>query len=340
MYQIDSETLNLIKRSCKGKKYIKLTIGLLEGKDTMLKVYDESGEIAPGPAYTYEIGSITKTFTASLLSKFVFENKMSLNDSIKKYIPGLDIEQYFPTLHRIATHTSGYSSAFPLNNREYIGLYLDLIFTGKIQKVNPLNMDLDKMSMLVKKSKLEDADYKWKYSNFGLSLLGYAIGTVSGKAYWDTMNDFLLNELGLENTYLGTFSDKNLHGFNAKNVECGNWCWDEKNLVAPAGAISSTAEDLLKYAWLNMFEEKPYLQLCHKKHANASKKYDMGLAWWLHRNNNNIIMHGGGTGCFSSFLVIDKEKKAAAVVLANYRLGIDLDQKIGLSLLEDLKRSN
>lgn len=92
MYQINSKTLNLIKKSCKGKKHIKLTIGLLAGKDTMLKVYDESGEIAPEPAYTYEIGSITKIFTASLLSKFVFENKMSLTDSIKKYIPGLDTE--------------------------------------------------------------------------------------------------------------------------------------------------------------------------------------------------------------------------------------------------------
>ncbi len=335
MYQIDSKTLNLIQKTCKGKKHIKLTTGLISGKDIILKVYDESGEIASAPAYTYEIGSITKTFTASLLSKFVFENKMLLNDSIKKYIPGLDTEQYFPTLKRIATHTAGYSSAFPLNNLDNMGLYLDLIFSGKIQKVNPLNMDMDKMIRLIKKSKLRDIDYKWKYSNFGLSLLGYAISTVSGKDYWEIMNEFLFSELGLENTYLGTLSNKNLNGFNAKNVGCGNWFWDEKNLVAPAGAISSTAKDLLKYARMNMFEEKPYLQLCHEKHANASKKYDMGLAWWLLRSNNNIIMHGGGTGCFSSFLIINKDKKAASVVLANYRLGFALDQKIGLSLLEN-----
>ncbi|WP_246277178.1 beta-lactamase family protein [Neobacillus endophyticus] len=65
----------------------------------------------------------------------------------------------------------------------------------------------------------------------------------------------------------------------------------------------------------------------------------MGLSWFLLKKNNNVCLHGGGTGCFSSFLGFDKEKKVAAVVLANYRLGINDDEKIGFSLLESLQKS-
>ena len=64
----------------------------------------------------------------------------------------------------------------------------------------------------------------------------------------------------------------------------------------------------------------------------------MGLGWWLHKNNHDILDHGGGTGSFGSFLVIDKSKKLAVVVLSNYRLGINSERKIGLSILENLSK--
>ena len=80
------------------------------------------------------------------------------------------------------------------------------------------------------------------------------------------------------------------------------------------------------------------MSLCHQNHAKGPKKYEMGLAWWLLKENNNVLVHGGGTGCFSTFLAIDKSKKVASVVLANYRLGIASDQKIGFSILENLQK--
>ncbi|MCY9670593.1 beta-lactamase family protein [Paenibacillus alginolyticus] len=74
-----------------------------------------------------------------------------------------------------------------------------------------------------------------------------------------------------------------------------------------------------------------------EKHGIGTKKYDMGLGWWLLKKNNNTYWHGGGTGCFSSFLGCDKDRKAAVVVLANYGLGINDDQNIGFTLLESLQ---
>ncbi|MBY0123798.1 serine hydrolase [Bacillus sp. S/N-304-OC-R1] len=339
MFEISDETLQLIKNACRGKKHLKLTVGYLIDNNSVIKIYNENGELHSSQTYHYEIGSITKTFTSSLLSKYVSENKVSLNDSIQKYVEGLKKDEYYPTLLRLATHSSGYSQTLPLNNREYLSIILGLMIGGgDLSKTNPLQMDLNKMKMLIEKSKVKDKDYSWKYSNFGMSLIGDVLGSVSGRGYWDTMNEFLQNELGLKDTYLGT-SNNNLPGYDRKNNDCGNWKWDKDNLLSPAGAISSTADDLLKYAKINMDEDKPYLSLCHKKHGNGDKKHDMGLGWQLLKKNNHVIFHGGGTGCFSSFLGIDKEKKVASVVLANYRLGGNADEKIGMSLLESLQRS-
>jgi len=338
MFEISDKTLGLIKKTCKGKKNLKLTVGYLTGNDSVIKMYNENGELDSFEKYYYEIGSITKTFTASLFSKYVFENKMSLSDSIQKYIGELTSNQYYPTLQRLATHSSGYSGTLPLNKREYFKIILGLISgRGDMKKNNPLNMDFNKMKMLIEENKLKDANYSWKYSNFGMSLIGYALGIVSGKGYWDVMNDFIQNELALSDTYLGTLKN-NLHGYDNKNNDCENWKWNKDNLISSAGAISSTAEDMLKYAKINIYEDKPYLYLCHKKQGNGKKRYDMGLGWFLLKKNNNVVSHGGGTGCFSSFLAYDKDKKVAAVVLANYRLGMNDDENIVVSLLESLQK--
>ncbi|MFS0782938.1 serine hydrolase domain-containing protein [Bacillus sp. 1P06AnD] len=338
MFEISDKTLKLIKRACRGKKHIKLTVGYLTTDNhSVIKIFNEKGEQDPSKKYHYEIGSITKTFTVSLLSKYVAEDKLSINDSIQTYIEDLKGDEYYPTLLRLATHSSGYSARLPLNKREYFNLILGLIMgSGDMNKTNPLNMDYDKMKILIEKNKLRNMDYSWKYSNFGISLLGYGLGIVSGRGYWDTMNEFLHKELGLCDTYLGT-SNNNLHGYNKKNDDCGNWDWNKENLISPAGAVSSTADDLLKYAKIHISEDKPYMSLCHKKYGNATKKYDMGLGWLLLKKNHNVILHGGGTGCFSSFLAIDKEKKVASVVLANYQLGRKEDEQIGISLLESLQ---
>ena len=97
----------------------------------------------------------------------------------------------------------------------------------------------------------------------------------------------------------------------------------------------STAEDLLAYAKMNMHEEKPYLSLCHQKHANVAKNWDMGLAWMIYRMKNYSVMrHIGGTGCFRTFLGFSKEKKAAVVILSNYFLfGIE---KLGHAIFENI----
>ena len=334
---INPHAMRLIQKCCKGRKHIRLTVGVEVDGERSIAVFGESGQV-DNENYIYEIGSIGKTITATLLSSSIHEHKMSLDDSIQKYFDGLDAERYYPTLRRLATHTSGYSGRLPLTRRQFLKMYLDVV-CGLNQGILPLHVDLERMKAFVQNTRLQDKDYKWAYSNFGFGLIGYAIGVVAGRSYQDTMDEFLVKELGLNTTYVG-ITDRNLHGFSRRNQDCGNWMWQSDNLMGPAGAISSTADDLLTYASLNMNEELPYLSLCHQKHAHQSKKYDMGLGWFLHKENNKVMHHEGGTGAFGSFLALDKEKKVAVVVLANYKLWITSESSIGLSILESLQRNH
>ena len=338
MYKLSEKTEKLIKKAVKGKKHLKLNIGVMIGDKTDIRTFDENGEIEY-ENNIYEIGSITKVFTTSLLAKMVFENKMQLEDSIKKYIPELNQGDYYPSLLRLAAHKSGISSEDLLGRSKWENFLIIIdMLSQKHNKTreNFLFMDYNKMLELYHKNKKIEKEYKWKYSNFGISMLGYAIGAADGRGYWEVMNDYLKNDLGLKNTYLGTMKNKNLNGFSNKNENWGNYEWEGRELMAPAGALSSTAEDLLTFAKINM--EKNYLTLCHKKYTNLDKKYyDMGLGWWLDKKDNNVMMHGGTTGCFDTFLILDKEKKIAAAFLPNYRMGLGLQMTIGPAIMEDIK---
>jgi len=330
---MDGKTFGLIGRACKGRKHIKLTVGTLDANGTQtINVFGENGEIQ-NENYIYEIGSITKTFTCSLLAKYIYEQKMSLDDPISKYVDGLGTGKYYPTLKRLATHTSGYPTYFPFSKWEYAKLIYRQLFGGKNQGVFPFQMDLERMTQLALGRELQDKNYPWQYSNFGMALLGYAISVAAGQDYWSLMNDFLSDELGLKHSYTGTANDKNLRGYSKKNKDIGNWVWG-KDLTAPAGDISSTAQDLLEYAHIHLYEEKPYLALGHQKHI-VSKKLDMGLGWILKKENNNVLWHNGGTGAFRTHLAIDKERRLAVVTLVNCPIFMD---SIGASILEYLQK--
>ncbi len=242
----------------------------------------------------------------------------------------------YPTIKRLLTHTSGYTTRLPMSRKENLQTGLSPMTNALFSSM--FYMDEQKMRDILSRTDLTDKDYKWHYSNFGFSLLGYAAGVVSGEGYTAAMDKFLADDLGLPNSYTGTLPEKNLPGFSKKDRSGGNVNWGD-NLVRPAGDISSTAKDLLRYAEIHMNEELPYVSVCHQKHAKHGFPFaqlldiDMGLGWWVGRKEP-LIMHGGDTATFSSALIADKKHKTAAVVLSNYP-GNSLNlSKIAIPLLK------
>lgn len=319
---INNEANELIEKLMTKHPNTLLTIGALKKGETTFKLFDKNGEI-PYESHLYEMGSIGKTFTTSLLAKLISEGKMNLDDPVSKYIPELEAGKYYPTLKRLATHTAGYSENF--NVEEDLKLSLKILWRNVILRKQQLLQDVytmnkEKMIQLTKVAKLEDKDYSWVYSNFGMALLGQAISHVAGKDFISLMNEYMQQELQLSNTTVATNYDQLIQGYDVKNQAISPYIADAKEMFFPAGAgMFSTAEDLLEYARLNLKETPAYLALGHVYQAAGNEKsggMDMALGWWLN-TREKIWWHGGNTSGFATSLAFIKETDFAAVILAN-----------------------
>ena len=275
--------------------------------------------------YDYEIGSITKTFTAMLISKAIEERRINLDDNISNY---LELEnRYYPTIKRIITHTSGlkpYYLSFQKIKNYFVGGN-DFYNISKEQLLKELN-----------KTKLENKDYNFNYSNFGVSTLGLVLQKVYDKNYNELLEEYL-KQLDMNNTTIAT-QIGNLSGY---------WKWNEDDGYIPSGAIISNIEDMSKYLETLITSDENYVIRMQEplKDVNAvNEVYDLfdvnvdsvGMAWMID-NKNNIIWHNGATTNFNSYIGYNKEKKVGVVVLSNISTQKDVNMTlIGNKIMHEL----
>jgi len=314
---INDKANELIQGLMKKHPHTLLTIGILHKGETSFKLFNKEGEI-PYESHLYEMGSIGKTFTISLLAKYVSEGKMKLDDSVAKYIPELNDGKYYPTLKRLATHTAGYPTRYPIDTWGEIFSMNWKHFTGKQYSfLDYAWMDKERILKIAKYTKLKDKDYKWRYANFGIAFLGLAIANVAQKSPCELLTDYYQGELGLKNTVTTVGEKKILTGFDKKNRVKDNWQVDEHEYMSFAGGGPvTTAEDMLEWARLNIEETPSYLALAHETRATGSILGHMGLGWWLNLKGGTL-WHGGNTDGFATYLTFAKEKEFALVILAN-----------------------
>ena len=275
--------------------------------------------------YDYEIGSITKTFTAMLISKAIEEGRINLDDNISNY---LELEnRYYPTIKRIITHTSGlkpYYLSFQKIKNYFVGGN-DFYNISEEQLLKELN-----------KTKLENKDYNFNYSNFGVSTLGLVLQKVYDKNYNELLEEYL-KQLDMNNTTIAT-QIGNLSGY---------WKWNEDDGYIPSGAIISNIEDMSKYLETLITSDENYVIRMQEplKDINAvNEVYDLfdvnvdsvGMAWMID-NKNNIIWHNGATTNFNSYIGYNKEKKVGVVVLSNISTQKDVNMTlIGNKIMHEL----
>lgn len=287
---------------------VKLTIGLLKADQTSFAVLGADSEKLEPVEYEYEIGSISKTFTASMLCKAVTDGKIGLEDSIAKYLP-LDSDAFFPTVRSLATHTSGYGE-YPFDSSALSDQELEKIdedfHSRRLNIYRGLNraVILNQINMRI----LKDKQYGWEYSNFGYAVLGTVLGDVNQTDFRTAAENFMHSDLGLANTHFGD---------GAGNLD-HYWSWNQDDAYLAAGGIVSTVTDLLKYGRAHLNDTPSCLALSHKAYQTFEKDgFSMGLGWIID-SKTGYIWHNGGTSSFTSFLGIDKEHQIVVVILSNY----------------------
>lgn len=303
-----------------------ITVGIIKDGELSYKVYGENGKEISPELHTYEIGSLTKTFTAALINKASTEGKLDLDNTIDYYL-SLPKGNEYPTIKELLTHTSGYKgyyfenqmiSNFFKGRNDFYGITKNMV----LDKAKDLNMD--------------NENYEFNYSNFGYAILGLVLEVVYDSDYTTIVNDFAQNELGLKDTRI---SDK--------SGDLGNyWDWKEDDAYLSAGAITSNISDMLSYAQMQL-DSNPYFDECHEsmKIINASNKdYKMmginmdeiGMSWIIDEENG-IIWHNGGTGGYNSYLGFNLKTETAVIILANlspnYRIPATV---LGIKLLVEM----
>jgi CubicO group peptidase (beta-lactamase class C family) len=271
---------------------------------------------APNGDTVYEIGSITKTFTATLLAQAVLAGRVTLDTPVAQLLPDFKIPSRGAkqiTLGLLGTQYSGLprlsSNLLPKDGTDPYADY-----------------DAAKLKAFLAGYELpRDPGAVYEYSNLGFGLLGYALAQPEHTGWSALTDDRILKPLGM--TMSGTVLSDAMRahlapGHDGIGNRVKNWDFDA---LAGAGAIRSTANDLLRYMRANMGVDRSPLaaamKLAQAPLSDANKTNRIGLAWMTSRTG--IVWHNGGTGGYRSFLGFTADRQHGVVILSN--TAVDLD---------------
>lgn len=326
---IPADVKENIKQRVDSGQHPGIVVGMIDGDKTEYYSYGVKslvGKESMDEHTVFEIGSISKTFTAILLADQVVKKKMNLDDPLQKYLPqgvtaptrnGVSIK-----LVNLANHTSSLSR-----------------MPDNFKPANPANPYADYSEkqlydFLQRYVLPRDIGSQYEYSNYAVGLLGHVLATQQHTTYEALMVAVIAKPLGMEDTRV-VFTPamkKNLAMGHADGIQVENW---DLPTLAGAGAIRSTAADMLKYLSANMGKTQsklyPAMQLAHQHSRPEGAIPMVGLGWHMsNAGTHELILHSGGTGGYRSFAGFVKDGTRGVVVLTNSTASAD---DIGMHLL-------
>lgn len=278
----------------------------------------------------YDIGSITKTFTTTLLAITVNMGKITLETPITKFLPdsvsnNSDLKDI--TFKELANHTSGLPR-LPDN------------FERNLTDLNQpyQNYHTKEMFSFLKHFKLiRKAGIKYEYSNFAVGLLGVLLERIHNKPYQTLIRQYVTGPANLNRTEfsIDAFkSDLIAQGYDEHEIPVPVW-----NFAAfqAAGALKSCASDLLAYSKLQLFSSDHTLhagiKLTHQVTFNDSTNI-LGLGWHFLSGDQKVIQHGGGTGGYRSMICVNLDRQLSVVILTN---NASTGDALGIELIKALE---
>lgn len=297
-----------------------LSIGILRNDSLFTYGYGEtrlgSRDIPTGNTL-FEIGSVSKTFTAVLLADAVRRGMVKLDDPVSKYLPdslpplrhdGIDV-----TLQMLANHTSGLLR-LPTN------LKSGSLFNPQDPYAHYDEQEL--FSYLKTVTFTHKPGTAYDYSNLGMGLLGAILSRRACKSYEQLLTDVIIKPLALSNTFVTLPAGRQLaQGYN--HVGEAVHSWNFKALTG-AGGIRSTVNDLSRYLQANLGKAPAKLltdlQMTQPPtYTEKTSHVTIGLGWHINPKTG-WWWHNGGTGGFRSFVGFNPTKKTGIVVLTNAQI--------------------
>ncbi|MEO6549800.1 MAG: serine hydrolase [Ferruginibacter sp.] len=254
----------------------------------------------------FQLGSITKQFTAAIILKLQEEGKLNVDDKVSKYFPQFPKGDSISIRH-LLTHTSG------IYNYTSDGNFMSTEVTKPASR--------DKMMALFKNKPLDfSPGTGWNYSNSGYSLLGYIIEAVTKKPYEQIVRTYIFNPLQM------THSGFDFTHLNSKEKAKGYFKLNDKDsMAAPivdstvsfsAGAIYSTIGDL--YKWHRALEDHIILTKVQQENAYTPVRNNYGYGWLIDSiEGKRRVGHGGGIHGFTTNIARVPEDDVCIILLSN-----------------------
>ncbi|HEX5153081.1 MAG TPA: serine hydrolase domain-containing protein [Parafilimonas sp.] len=247
------------------------------------------------PNMVFRIGSITKQFTAVAILQLVEQGKLSLKDSLQKFVTDFPSKGHTITIENLLTQTSG------------IPDYLNLEFNIS----NPFRIDFTPKQIIdsLKNQSLEFIpSSRFAYSNSNYFLLGYIIEKVSGKKYQEYLSQNIFTPLGLTNTYYDNPTQiipNRVKGYEKIDKKYYNADFISMSGFYSAGGLMSNTEDLYKWnSAINSYTllKKETLDKAFQPYKLTDGKLSKyGYGWFIRNlDGSKTIEHGGSIFGFRS----------------------------------------
>ncbi len=269
----------------------------------------------------FEIGSITKVFTSTLLADLVSRAELGLDTPVQDL---LGDEARMParngaeiTLGHLATHSSGLPR-LPDNfdPEDPTNPYADYTVENLYAFLSSHELDRDIGDTV-------------EYSNVGYGLLGHALALREGTDFETLITERILEPLQMPDTAVEltpALRERLATGHDGRLQPVANW---DLPVLAGAGALRSTVNDLLTFLEANLaLRESPLHQAMElartPQQTEPALDMDIALGWIIAtEGDRDFVWHNGATGGYASFIGFDAEAGEGIVILSNSQLSVD-----------------
>jgi serine beta-lactamase-like protein LACTB len=266
----------------------------------------------PAKASTaYRLASVSKPITAVAAMQLAERNKLNLDAPVQKYCPAFPQKQWTITPRQLLAHISGIRHYKSVDEAFSTRHYGSLVEALEIFKNDPL---------------LFEPGTKFSYSTFGYVLLGCVIEGASGMRYADYIRENISNPAGIANLRVDdvyAIIPNRAQGYSkTESGDSQNSAIVDNSNKIPGGGLSSTVEDLAKFALAlqtgKLLKEETLKQMWTPQRTRDGQATGGTLGWALtERNGQREIWHDGGQARVSTILYMLPDRGFAVAIMTN-----------------------
>jgi|SRR5687768_10573500 len=279
-----------------------------DGRAVVRRAYglaDLDAKTPATPATNYRLASVTKQFTAGAILALIEDDRITLDDPVRRWLPSLPAATDTITIRHLLTHTSGLVD------------YEDVMAEGTTEQIH----DADVLRLLESQDRTYFAPgSKYQYSNSAYALLALIVERASGQSFAAFLRERIFAPLGMRDTVafeegISTVSNRAFgHTF-----EDGTWKRTDQSTTSAVlgdGGIYSSIDDLAK--WDAALYDQRFADAFVPRTPTNTPNVEYGFGWRISRHRGErMVGHSGETRGFRNVLLRFPDRRLTVIVLTN-----------------------